>query len=156
MMIEIPAILLEQIHAHGEAAYPEEGAGLLLGSTQGERKRVTNILRLSNAREDAARHNRYLFTPQDYLRGEQEATRLGLDVLGVFHSHPDHPNRPSEFDREWAMPWFSYLITSVQSGKALQSRSWRLIEDRSQFLEEEIRVLEIKPSGSKSNLSYLP
>jgi len=59
--------------------------------------------------------------------------------LGVFHSHPDHPNLPSEFDREWAQPFFSYLITSVNSGQAAASRAWRLAEDRSVFLEETIQ-----------------
>ena len=66
--------------------------------------------------------------------------RLGLSLLGVFHSHPDHPNQPSEFDREWAQPYFSYVITSVRSGKALESRSWRLVEDRSEFREESITL----------------
>ena len=65
---------------------------------------------------------------------------LGLDIIGVFHSHPDHPDRPSEYDREWAQPFFSYVITSVQAGKAVESRSWRLAEDRTQFLEESIEV----------------
>jgi proteasome lid subunit RPN8/RPN11 len=142
MMLEIPAELLQQIHAHGEKSYPEEGAGFLLGSLDGEGKLVSAILPLTNIREDAARHNRYLLSAEDYLCGEQEAMRQGLEVLGVFHSHPDHPNRPSEFDREWAMPWFSYLITSVQAGTAVESLSWRLAEDRSQFVEEE---LETKP-----------
>lgn len=92
--------VLAQIHAHGEQAYPEEGAGLMLGSDDGKSRVVKNIFPLTNAREDEARHNRYLITPQDMLAGEQEADRLGLDVVGVFHSHPDHPNQPSEFDRE--------------------------------------------------------
>lgn len=140
MSLLISSQLLENIHAHGESAYPEEGAGLLLGTAIGGQKQVTQILALANSREEGARHNRYLLTPQDYLRGEQEADRLGLDVLGVFHSHPDHPNRPSEFDRDWAMPWFSYLITSVQAGQAVESRSWLLTEDRSQFSEEQIIV----------------
>ena len=139
--LEITADLLGKIHAHGEQAYPEEGAGLLLGKAHGERKQVLSILMFSNAREDGSRHNRYLLTPQDYLRGEGEAARLGLDVLGVFHSNPDHPNRPSEFDREWAMPWFSYLITSVESGRATGSRSWRLSEDRTAFEEEPLRLV---------------
>lgn len=140
MSLLISSQLLENIHAHGERSYPEEGAGLLLGKVNGEQKQVTEIMALANSREDSARHNRYLLTPQDYLRGEQEAARLGLDVLGVFHSHPDHPNRPSEFDRDWAMPWFSYLITSVQAGQAVESRSWLLAEDRSHFTEEKISV----------------
>ena len=140
MPVLISSQLLQNIHDHGESAYPEEGAGLLLGKVDRDQKQVTRILALTNSREDTARHNRYLLTPQDYLRGEQEAARLGLDVLGVFHSHPDHPNRPSEFDREWAMPWFSYLITSVKSGQAVGSRSWLLAEDRSRFDEEKILV----------------
>ena len=129
---------LNAIHQNGEQAYPEEGAGLMLGRFAGEEKQVETILPLANTREDASRHNRYLLDPQDYLKGEMEAARLGLDVLGVFHSHPDHPNQPSEFDREWAMPWFSYVITSIQQGKAVESRSWLLAEDRSTFLEETI------------------
>jgi proteasome lid subunit RPN8/RPN11 len=138
MPLHLPPEILVQIHASGEAAYPEEGAGLLLGKVEGERRRVVSLLELSNQRESGARHNRYLLTPQDYLRGEQEAARQGLDVLGVYHSHPDHPNRPSEFDREWAMPWFSYIITSVQDGRAVESRAWVLSEDRSRFEEQEI------------------
>jgi proteasome lid subunit RPN8/RPN11 len=140
MSLQIASDIMQQINRHGEAAYPEEGAGLLLGRLDGQHKLVEAILPLSNAREDSARHNRYLLTPQDYLHGEQEAARQGLDVLGVFHSHPDHPNRPSEFDREWAMPWFSYLITSVQSGQAAGSRSWLLSEDRQAFIEEPVTV----------------
>jgi proteasome lid subunit RPN8/RPN11 len=67
---------------------------------------------------------------------------MGLDVLGVFHSHPDHPNQPSEFDRQWAWPNFSYLITSVVQGVAVESRSWRLNEDRANFSEEKVEVIE--------------
>ena len=140
LALDIPPAILKQIHTHGEAAYPEEGAGLLLGRVDGERRLVQAILEFANSREAEARHNRYLITAEDMLRGEQQAMQLGLDILGVFHSHPDHPNRPSELDREWAMPWFSYLITSVEAGKALASRSWRLVEDRSSFTEEEMKI----------------
>jgi proteasome lid subunit RPN8/RPN11 len=141
VILQLTEELLTQIHVHGEQAYPEEGAGFLLGaySDNGTRA-VTAIFPLANSREDEARHNRYLITPEDYLKAELAADRLGLGLIGVFHSHPDHPNRPSEFDREWAQPFFSYVITSVQSGKALESRSWRLIEDRTKFEEEEIKL----------------
>lgn len=140
MAIQLTFDIAKKIHAVLEAAYPDEGAGLLLGDERDGQRRVLAILPLSNSRESAARHNRYLITPQDMLRGEQEAVRLGLDVIGVFHSHPDSPNRPSEFDREWALPWFSYLITTVTAGQAQGSRSWRLQEDRSQFNEESVAV----------------
>jgi proteasome lid subunit RPN8/RPN11 len=148
--MEIYSEILAEIHMHGESAYPEEGAGLLLGNLEGARKCVSAVMKLANAREDSARHNRYLVTPQDYLNGELEAERLGLQVLGVFHSHPDHPNLPSEFDREWAMPWFSYLITSIRQGKAVESRCWNLAEDRSAFREESIQLIE---NGSFVNVS---
>lgn len=142
MILEIDADVLKEIDAYGEQSYPEESAGLLLGKGTDSRKEVTQVVVLPNAREDSARHNRYLLAPEDYLRAEEQAANQGLDVLGIFHSHPDHPNRPSEFDREWALPWFSYLITSVWSGKALESRCWRLAEDRSTFVEERIVIID--------------
>ncbi len=132
--------ILARIHRNGEEAYPEEGAGFLLGA-DGDARQVTEIFALPNSREDTARHNRYLITPEDYLKAELAAERLGLSLIGVFHSHPDHPNRPSEYDREWAQPFFSYIITSIEKGKAIESRSWRLMEDRSQFVEEKIQTL---------------
>ncbi|MEW6030036.1 MAG: Mov34/MPN/PAD-1 family protein [Chloroflexota bacterium] len=134
--LQISAELLARIHAHGEQAYPEEGAGFLLG-LEG---RVVDILPLPNAREESARHNRYLIALDDYRKAEDAADRRGLSLIGAFHSHPDHPNRPSEYDLEQAQPFFSYLITSVQSGRAVESRSWRLVEDRSQFIEESLEI----------------
>ncbi len=140
MTLRFTAELFDRIHVHGEAAYPEEGAGLMLGNVNGDERRVVRLVEFANAREQSARHNRYLLTPRDYLLGEMEAARLELDVIGVFHSHPDHPNLPSEFDREWAMPFLSYVITSVWAGRAIESRSWQLSEDRSNFIEEPIVI----------------
>ncbi|HET6595943.1 MAG TPA: M67 family metallopeptidase [Anaerolineales bacterium] len=136
-MLVVPGLLIEQMNAHVENAYPEEGAGFLIG----EASEVKGILALPNSREDGARHNRFLFTPEDYLQAELKADELGLSLVGVFHSHPDSPNIPSEYDREWAQPFFSYIITRVDNGKAVNSRSWRLLEDRSQYEEEEIRIV---------------
>ena len=135
-MLVVPNRLLEQINAHVEKAYPEEGAGFLMGKDS----EVKEILALSNSREDGARHNRFLFTPDDYLQAELKAEELGLDLIGVFHSHPDCPNIPSEYDREWAQPFFSYIITRVDNGKAVNSRSWKLVEDRSRYEEEKIEI----------------
>ena len=141
MTLNLTNELLSRIQAHGEDAYPEEGAGFLLGDDSGKGKRsVTEIFPLINSREDEARHNRYLITPEDYVKAEFTADKLGLSLIGVFHSHPDHPNQPSEYDREWAQPFFSYIITSVNKGKAGGSRSWRLTEDRSKFEEEKISI----------------
>jgi len=135
-MLMVSNELIEQINQHVEKAYPEEGAGFLIGE-EGE---VKEILALSNAREDAARHNRFLIAPEDYLKAELKADSLGLSLIGVFHSHPDCPNVPSEYDREWAQPFFSYIITRVDEGKAVSHRSWRLVEDRSKYDEEEIKI----------------
>lgn len=140
MSINIPHHLLNEIHSQGENAYPEEGAGLLLGYEQDGFRYVQSLLILENAREDTARHNRYLITAADMLGGEKEAERRGQSIIGIFHSHPDHPNLPSEFDREWAIPWYSYLITRVDNGQAVESKSWRLLDDRSGFSPEDIII----------------
>ena len=135
-MLVVSNQLINEINAHVQEAYPEEGAGFLIG-VDGE---VKHILALSNAREDEARHNRFLITPEDYLKAELKADDLGLSLIGVFHSHPDCPNVPSEYDREWAQPFFSYIITRVDQGLAVNHRSWRLVEDRTKYEEEEIKI----------------
>jgi proteasome lid subunit RPN8/RPN11 len=135
-MLVVPSRLMEEINAHVEKAYPEEGAGFLIG----DKGQVREVIALSNAREDEARLNRFLFTPEDYLKAELQADSLGLSLIGVFHSHPDCPNVPSEYDREWAQPFFSYIITRVDQGKAVNNRSWKLLEDRSKYEEEEIEI----------------
>lgn len=135
-MLSIPSALLHAIQAHGEAAYPNEGAGLLLGQANGDQKTLSAILPIANQWEAEEQYHRFLITPDDMLRGETEAARRGLDVIGIFHSHPDHVAVPSGFDRDWALPWYSYIITSVEKAKAVDTRSWRLREDRSGFDEE--------------------
>ncbi len=137
-MLSISKELLARINAHLEAAYPDEGAGFLLG----EEDEVKEILTLSNAREDGARHNRFLITAEEFMKAEVKADSLTLSLIGVFHSHPDCPNVPSEYDREWAQPFFSYIITRVDNGKAVSHRSWRLTEDRSKYDEEEVFILK--------------
>jgi proteasome lid subunit RPN8/RPN11 len=141
MALKIDPNTLTQLHAHLESTYPEEGAGFLLGKANGASRQVTAILPVDNAREDAARHNRFLISPRDMLHAEIEAEKLNLDILGVFHSHPDCPNVPSEFDREWALPWYSYTISRVDNGKAVSIRSWRLNDDRAAYFEEELEVI---------------
>ena len=141
MPLKITPDLLTQLHAHLETTYPDEGAGFLLGTTNGDSRQVIAILPIENAREDAARHNRFLLTPRDIMRAEDDADARGLTLFGVFHSHPDCPNVPSEFDREWAQPWFSYTISRVDEGKAVSIRSWRLNDDRAAYTEEEIEVI---------------
>jgi proteasome lid subunit RPN8/RPN11 len=138
--LSLPQSLLDQIRAHGEAHYPDEGAGLLLGRLGGEQRLVTRLVPLDNDFDERERHHRYLISPRAMLDAQTLADSLELDILGVFHSHPDHPAEPSEFDRQWALPWFSYLITRVQEGQARESRTWRLSEDRRRFEEQPLDI----------------
>lgn len=139
-MLTISDSLLRTLTAHLEAAYPNEGAGLLLGTASENGKAVDAILTLENRWEGAEQYHRFLLSPQDMLAGEKEAARRGLDVIGIFHSHPDHPAEPSGFDRDWALPWYSYIITTVEGGRAVRHRSWRLRDDRSAYDEEDIQL----------------
>ena len=92
---------------------------------------------LDNHRDDSPR-NRFLVFPEDVLRVEKAARQRNLDVLGWYHSHPDAPARPSEFDRQHAWPWYSYVIVSVEAGEPRRMASWRLTDDRERFDAEEI------------------
>ena len=145
----IGAELRAQIQQHGEHSYPHEGAGLLLGSDDGPRREVVALLPLENRREGEARRRGYHLGARDLAEGEAEAERRGLQVVGVFHSHPDHPAQPSETDRALALPWFSYIITSVKGGRANESRSWRLLDDRTGFSEEALVIGESAPHPSE-------
>src|SRR5437016_5536971 len=127
--------LLHQMQRHLEASYPNEGCGVMLGRDG----IVTEVVSADNQRNDSAR-NRYLIDPLVYLKIEREADKRGLQVLGIYHSHPDVAARPSQFDLDHAWPIFSYLIVSVCQGKAVESNSWLLREDRSQFDQEPVEV----------------
>jgi proteasome lid subunit RPN8/RPN11 len=150
MTLRIPSGLLASIWTHGQQAYPEEGAGLMLGRFNGEARVVTHLLPLENHFQPESRGRRYLITPRDLLRAEDEAERLGLEIVGVFHSHPDHPARASEFDTQWALPVYSYLITQVQSARALESTCWRLTEDRARMDEEALEITDPAPAEEAS------
>ena len=140
---------LEAIGRHGEATFPEECCGFLIGRSLsggagdaggdgGETTTVVErLIPVANERADS-RHNRYVIEPETVLAAHKEARAAGADVVGYYHSHPDHPSRPSDFDREHAWPGLSYLIVSVQQGRAADSRCWRLADDRDRFDEERI------------------
>ncbi len=141
MEVLIPSAHLRTIEAHGEAVYPHEGAGFLLGRLDGDRVIIEAALPAPNQREAAARHSRYELSPHDFLRAEREAAARGMEVVGVFHSHPDHPAVPSTFDREHALPHFCYLITAVAGGKAHVTQAWHLREDRAAFEEDTLTII---------------
>ena len=119
--------------AHAEAGYPHEVVGILAGSRTG--KRVDRVAALVNERADSPA-NRYQVGPLALARAEAALEADGLEIVGYYHSHPDHPSRYSDFDRDHALPNMSYLIVSVRSGRAATLQSWRLRDDRSAMDEE--------------------
>lgn len=127
------------IAAHAVEAHPEECCGLMLGRFDEDgRKVVHELLPITNAREDEARHNRFLIGPMEMLKGEREARARGLDIVGIYHSHPDCPARPSQFDLDHAWPVYSYIIVTSHADRTGDMLSWQLREDRSGFEEEAI------------------
>jgi proteasome lid subunit RPN8/RPN11 len=142
-MIKIEAHLLEEIKRQAEAEYPKECCGLLIGRIEdGGRTRVVaeTYPVLNSWEESGTMHRRMMITPQDYMRAERQFVRQGLGVVGNYHSHPNHPAVPSQFDLENLAPWptMSYIVVSVMEARATELRSWELEADRSRFNEEEI------------------
>ncbi|AHY47425.1 putative metal-dependent protease of the PAD1/JAB1 superfamily [Rubrobacter radiotolerans] len=128
---------LESIHAHARETYPEECSGVMVGMDTGEAKVVVDVWRAENTHEDE-RSRRFLIDPKEYIAFEKRADERDLDILGVYHSHPDHPAEPSEYDRDHAWPGWSYVIVSVSGEEVRNTRSWLLKPDRSGYSEEEI------------------
>ena len=138
-MIQLTDDQRNDITTHGERDYPYECCGLLLGKfEEGGVKAVSEIYPISNAREEQAKRNRFLIRPEELMRGERYAAAKGLEVVGFYHSHPDHPAVPSQYDLEHAWPTLSYIVVSVSAGAAGDLRSWEMLPDRSRFVEEEI------------------
>jgi proteasome lid subunit RPN8/RPN11 len=138
MLLTMSKELAEQIRAHGMENYPYECCGALLGRDSAPRE-VSGLFPLVNRRDDSPR-NRFSVTAQDVLDAEKAARQEGLDVVGWYHSHPDHPARPSEYDRDHAWPWYSYIIVSVAQGQPQDMTSWRLNDNREQFSPEGIQI----------------
>lgn len=138
-MIVVNADHLVAMRAHGESDYPYECCGLMLGrfETNGE-KTVAETYPISNAREEEAKRNRFLIRPEELMRGEKHARERGLDVVGFYHSHPDDRAVPSQYDLEHAWPTYSYIVVSVQNGRAVDLQSWEMENDRSRFNEEQV------------------
>jgi proteasome lid subunit RPN8/RPN11 len=141
----ICAEVAEKIRAHGSQTYPNECCGALLGrdgggdGSESRPREIFDLFAMVNRREDSP-GNRFLVTAEDVLEAEKAAAARGLDVIGWYHSHPDHAARPSEYDREHAWPWYSYVIVSVRGGVAGEMTSWRLRENREEFFEERMEI----------------
>lgn len=128
--LELAPGIAEAIRRHGVETYPNECCGALIGSDG----HVRHASPLPNTTEEGARR-RFLVRPSDYKHAESEATRLKGDLMGFYHSHPDAPARPSQYDLDHAWPFFWYVIVSIQQGQPEQMTVWRLADDRSQFRE---------------------
>jgi len=123
----------EAIAAHGVETYPNECCGALYGR-EGV---VTATFALPNTTDEGPRR-RFLVRPQDYRDAERRAKEIGAELLGFYHSHPDHPARPSQYDLDHAWPFFSYIIVAVRAGTPEDMTSWQLREDRSAFDQEQL------------------
>ena len=140
MRVRITKSLQARIFRHLEATWPNEGGGFLLGQVNADRASIDEYMPVENVFEAAEQYHRYAMTPQDWMRLEDEADARGMTLLGYYHSHPDSPAIPSEYDREHALPNFVYLITRVQGGTAQEMLAWRLRADRSSFDAETLEL----------------
>ena len=139
-MIFVPTQQLNEIREHGVRDYPYECCGLLLGRFAEDGKTVHETYPISNAREESAKRNRFLITPEELMKGERYARSRDLEVVGFYHSHPDSPAAPSKYDLEHAWPMYSYIIVSTSPGEATDLFSWEQEADRSRFNEEKMQI----------------
>ena len=133
--VVVPARVDAAIRRHAAEAYPNECCGALFGGDSA----ITDMLRLPNLTAEGPR-NRFLVLPADYQAAEAYAAQTGSGLAGFYHSHPDHPARPSQYDLDHAWPSFVYLIVSVQKGEPREMTSWRLREDRSAFEADQLQI----------------
>lgn len=144
-MIVLSAEWEAAIRAEGERAYPNECCGILLGiigtppAEGGEVRQVEGLIPIENKREASEQYHRFRIEAEDLMRAELAARKQGKAVLGFYHSHPDHPAKPSDYDREHALPFYSYIIVAMEQGKSAELTSWELAMNRECFLEEEVR-----------------
>ena len=143
MRLQIPTALYTQLRHHGEQTYPHECCGILLGKSDSDNITVATLLRAGNTRTDSA-HNRYNIAPQELIAAQRHARKSGLDIVGFYHSHPDHPAQWSPTDFAEAH-WFgcAYVITAIEKGKAQITNSFLLTgttEDDKAFTNQPIEI----------------
>ena len=139
MTVRLPDSLVEEIRRHGEGAYPGECCGALAGRVAGDVKEVVRLEPVVNRRTDDP--HRYLIAPDDLRRLEPRLKSEGLEIVGYYHSHPDHPAAPSAFDADHAWPWYSYVIVRVDRGRGADLASWVLDDEMPRMHPESLEVL---------------
>ena len=130
---------LDLIQRDGELNFPDECCGFLFGRIDDDTRDVTEVQPIGNE-QDENRSRRFLISPEQFRNAEAYAIRNNVELLGFYHTHPDHPAIPSEFDREHALPFYSYVILSVRRGVAAELRSWQLELDRDGYTEEAVNI----------------
>jgi proteasome lid subunit RPN8/RPN11 len=142
--------MLEDMQSHAISTYPEECCGLMFGNFSPDvknedsnttRKIVVRLRRMKNVFDSKERYHRYTIDPKEFLSAEKDAFDSGEEIVGVYHSHPNAPARPSKFDHEHAWPTLSYVVIEVRDRKVRDTKSWVLKEDRSDFLPEKIEIV---------------
>ena len=151
-MIKIPASILREIYDHMEASYPHECCGLMVGTSQSGDRVVHAARRCKNLNTDRA-HDRYDMDPMCWLKTEREFEGTAWSIIGIYHSHPDHPSRASQTDTDAAlgagMIDYSYVIVSVQKGTVASAQSWALNESEKKFYEESLVVVDEEAEGDR-------
>jgi len=137
MSTSIDHTTLTAIKQHLESAYPLEACGFLLGSEVNRKRWITKAIPVENISTENQKR-RFMINPLDYLKIERKALEEGQALLGIYHSHPDHPAIPSVHDLEFAQPFFSYFILSIEKGSLTNTRSYRLFDGK--FIEEKFVV----------------
>lgn len=133
MTTQLSAALQDRMLAHLRSAYPNEGGGLLIGTRDGDTLTVTDLAEAENTFPTEEQFHRMGLAPDFWAKVEDDADERGLQVVGFYHSHPDAPAQPSQYDLEHAFPNLAYIIVSVQKGEVDHINNFRLREDRSQF-----------------------
>jgi proteasome lid subunit RPN8/RPN11 len=134
----IPKELIRQIERQGIAAYPNECCGILFGRDSATVRGVERIEAVANDFDESEQFHRFSISPQQLVRAEKSATERNEIVLGFYHSHPDHPARPSEYDRAHAWPFYSYVIVSIQNRAPVDLTSWVLNEETQSFARQDV------------------
>lgn len=137
--VYLKAAVVRRIREHATLAYPDECCGFLLGRDREDARDIVDVNAVANARSEE-RTRRYLIDADAVRDAEAAAARGGLDVVGFYHSHPDHPAEPSTFDREHSWPWYTYIIVASHASRTGALRAWQLNDDRAAFHEQPVNI----------------
>ena len=147
-----------QIEEEGAGAYPNECCGIMFGRDVKEaditRRVVERLLPVTNAFDSGEQYHRFSISPKQLMEAEKDAAAAGQLVIGFYHSHPDHPARPSEYDRAHAWPFYSYVIVSIQSRQPVDMTSWMLDEQTEAFHRQ--NIIEIDETDPTAELTDAP